>query len=218
MSHTCETNAISNLILKRYAGMRKIGVLLVIAALFLLCPVNTNAQIRLSLNLGSQPEWGPTSYDHVEYYYLPEAGIYYYVPGAQFVYRSGTRWIFSKNLPPQYRHINLYNTYKVVVNEPRPYLRHNYYVSHYGQYKNQHSGQMNLRDNRNRGNQMGNNHQDMQRNRMDKNHQDMQRNHMEMGPQKNHDNGNRDNNGNRGNKENKGNDRKDNKENRDDHR
>ena len=32
----------------------------------------TQAQIKLSINIGSQPVWGPVGYHHVDYYYLPD--------------------------------------------------------------------------------------------------------------------------------------------------
>lgn len=146
--------------------MKKFGLLLVVVALFILSPASTSAQFRLSLNIGSQPEWGPASYDHVEYYYLPEIGIYYYVPRSQFVYRSGSRWIFSRTLPSRYRNFDLYSTYKVVVNEPRPYLRHDYYVSNYEKFRNARGQQKVIRDVRGHGQQMDRNAQDNSRNRM----------------------------------------------------
>lgn len=97
----------------------------------------TNAQIKLNvnLNLGSQPAWGPTGYDRVDYYYLPEIETYYYVPRHQFVYQQGNNWVFASALPSRYRGYDLYNGYKVVVNEPRPYLHHDNYRVKYAKYK-----------------------------------------------------------------------------------
>ena len=45
-----------------------------------------SAQVSVSINIGSQPTWGPVGYDYVEYYYLPDIETYYYVPRRQFVY------------------------------------------------------------------------------------------------------------------------------------
>ena len=97
----------------------------------------TQAQIRVNvnINLGSQPAWGPAGYDYVEYYYLPDLDIYYYVPGRQFIYLSGGQWIFVSSLPARYRSYNLYNSYKVVINEPKPYLHHGVYKIKYAKYK-----------------------------------------------------------------------------------
>jgi|GEM_PF-408137 len=128
--------------------MKKLSSLLFFAVLFLMSPSNVGAQIRVNININSQPQWGPEDYDYVEYYYLPEVDIYYYAPGAQFIYRHGNRWVYTYKLPYQYRNLNLYSTYKVVINKPRPYLHHNYYSSHYKGYRNSHSRQGNIRDSR----------------------------------------------------------------------
>jgi hypothetical protein len=79
------------------------------------------SQLRVNVNISSQPVWGPVGYDYVEYYYLPDIEAYYYVPGQQFIYQSGNRWIYSRSLPPKYRGYDLNSGYKVVVNEPKPY-------------------------------------------------------------------------------------------------
>lgn len=79
------------------------------------------AQVRVNVNIGSQPVWGPTGYDHVEYYYLPDVEAYYYVPTRQFVYLSGNKWVFSYSLPARYKNYDLYSGYKVVVNKPKAY-------------------------------------------------------------------------------------------------
>ena len=131
--------------------MKKLGILMfVTAALFFASQTNSSAQIRVSLNINSQPLWGPVDNDYVEYYYLPEYDMYYNAPEAQFVYRSGSTWEFSKTLPYKYRNANLDRTYKVVVNEQKPYLRNDFYASKYKKYKNFHSKQVNIRDSRDR--------------------------------------------------------------------
>jgi hypothetical protein len=129
--------------------MKKRGfLLLIVAAVWLMSPASSSAQVNINFNISSQPLWGPVSYDYVEYYYLPEYDIYYYAPGAQFVYLSGNNWVFSTSLPYRYRHANLYSTYKVVINEPRPYLRNAYYVDHYKAYRHSHPKQVCIRDSR----------------------------------------------------------------------
>jgi len=126
--------------------MKNIQLLLLAIALFLLSSYNVSAQIGVSINLNLQPQWGPTEYDYVDYYYMPEYDLYYYAPQRQFIYLKGNNWVTVKALPYQYRHVNLYNTYKVVINEPRPYLKHKYYADHYKGYKHQHSQQILIRD------------------------------------------------------------------------
>ncbi len=118
--------------------MKKLVVLGMI--LFSLYGERAGAQIRLSLgvNLGTQPVWGPVGYDRAEYYYLPDIDAYYNVRKSQFVYREGNRWAYGASLPARYGRYDLYGGYKVVVNEPTPYLRDNgnYYRNNYGRYKN----------------------------------------------------------------------------------
>jgi len=84
----------------------------------------SSAQISLSINIGAQPSWGPTGYDHAEYYYLPDIQCYYYVPGHQFIYQSHGHWAFSYDLPSRYRGYDLFHSYKVVMNESQPYLHY----------------------------------------------------------------------------------------------
>ena len=177
--------------------MKKFKIILFLAALFLMSPSGSSAQIRVNINIGSQPQWGPEEYDYVDYYYMPEIGMYYYAPKAQFIYRSGNRWIFSTRLPYQYRNFDLYSTYKVVINEPRPYLRHSYYQSHYRKYKNYRSKQGNIRDSRDSRYRDARNHQNNSRNRsvqkapsrnvqhqsVDRNHQNVQQRNDNRGNQ-----------------------------------
>lgn len=124
--------------------MKKI---ILIAALVLgglaYCP--SFAQVAVNVNIGSQPMWGPVGYDYVEYYYLPEPGVYYYVPTGEFIYWNGFEWVFVYTLPPRY-HVNLYNTYKVVINEPRPYLHNDIYVKRYASYRSNPPKQIIIRD------------------------------------------------------------------------
>lgn len=116
--------------------MRKLFILS--AVLFFFAGV-ANAQFSVSINIGTQPVWGPTGYDHVDNYYLPEVDAYYSVPKKQYTYLRGNRWVTSANLPPQYRNVDLYKTYKVVENGNRPWLK-NYQKDRkqYADYKTHH--------------------------------------------------------------------------------
>ena len=84
---------------------------------------NSSAQVSLNINIGAQPNWGPRGYDYVEYYYLPEIRTYYHVPTRRYVYYEGNSWVRRTTLPRAYRGYDLYKGRKVVINEPRPYLR-----------------------------------------------------------------------------------------------
>jgi len=90
------------------------------------------AQVSVNINIGAQPSWGPSGYDYVDYYYLPEVESYYYVPTHTFIYLNGNRWVKTKHLPARYRGYDLHRGRKVVINSPRPYLQHRNYRSQYG--------------------------------------------------------------------------------------
>jgi len=107
--------------------MKKMFLIMAVLVFTAVQRVQAQVRVNVNINLGSQPEWGPAGYDYVEYYYLPDVDIYYYVPRRQYIYLSGGRWIFVSSLPVRYRSSNLYNSYKVVINEPRPYMRHGVY-------------------------------------------------------------------------------------------
>ena len=119
----------------------------------------TYAQFSLSINIGTQPTWGPTGYDHADYYYLPDVESYYSVQSRQFIYLSNGRWIYASSLPARYSNYDLYSGYKVVVNRPRPYLNYNQDRVQYGKYKGWKGKQTIIRDSRDvRYKQRGNPH------------------------------------------------------------
>lgn len=90
------------------------------------------AQVSLSINIGSQPQWGPRGYNHVDYYYLPEIQSYYHVPTRKFIYLDRNKWVQRRSLPKIYRNYDLYQGRKIVINEPIPYLQHQQYQANYG--------------------------------------------------------------------------------------
>ena len=107
----------------------------------------TEAQVSFSVNIGVQPVWGPVGYDHADYYYMPDIDAYYDVPARVFVYQEGGVWVRRTSLPPAYAGFDLYHGYKVVVNEPNPWLRHNVYHDRYIGYRGRHD-QVVIRDSR----------------------------------------------------------------------
>jgi hypothetical protein len=60
---------------------------------------------------------------------------YYNVQERQFVYMEGRNWVFASGLPFRYRNYNLDRCYKVVLNEPRPWMHHNQYRDRYAGYR-----------------------------------------------------------------------------------
>ena len=105
----------------------------------------SSAQVSVDINIGLQPIWGPVGYDHVDYYYFPDIDVYYNVPQHQFVYLEGGNWVFAAALPPRFGNFDLYHSYKVVLNEPKPYLHADVYRRKYETYKGHHDQQV-IRD------------------------------------------------------------------------
>jgi hypothetical protein len=128
--------------------MKKFFLVLLVATGALISKPAT-AQVSVSINIGSQPTWGPVGYDYVEYYYLPDIETYYYVPRHQFVYISNGKWIFATSLPTRYRSYNLYSGYKVVINGPRPYLNFTTHRVTYAKYKGNNGRQVIIRNSNN---------------------------------------------------------------------
>lgn len=106
------------------------------------------AQVKVSINLNisSQPVWGPVGYDYVQYYYMPDIDVYYYVPTHRYVYLDRGQWIFSAYLPVRYRNYDMFSAYKVVINEPRAYQHHSVHVINYQKYKGNGSKQVIIRN------------------------------------------------------------------------
>jgi hypothetical protein len=116
--------------------MKKI-IICAVAFLSVLAFNDAKAQVRVNVNfnVSSQPVWGPTGYDYVEYYYLPDVEAYYYVPTHQFIYMNNHRWVFASSLPGRYRNYDLNNGYKVVVNEPKAYRHFNEHKTKYSNFR-----------------------------------------------------------------------------------
>lgn len=106
---------------------------------------SANAQVSININIGNQPAWGPTGYDYVQYYYLPDINAYYDVARAQYIYLNRKRWVYARQLPTRYRNYNIYNSYKVVVNRANPYRNNAMDFRAYGKYKGVHNQPM-IRD------------------------------------------------------------------------
>ena len=120
---------------------------LITITLLLTCALYNKAiaQAYTNVNIVTQPLWGPTGYDHVEYYYLPDLDAYYYVPGAQYIYRVKKSWVTVTTMPARFRNFDFYSAHKVVLNEPKPYMNDRGNKAQYAQYKGQHD-QLAIRD------------------------------------------------------------------------
>lgn len=110
-------------------------IILISALLLSAFCYKTEAQVGVNINIGQQPAWGPVGYNYANYYYLPDLGVYYDVPRGLFVYFDYGRWNFAPSLPARFGQYDLYHSYKVVVNDRNPWLRNDYYFSHYESFR-----------------------------------------------------------------------------------
>jgi hypothetical protein len=122
-------------------------IVLVIVAMLVSVVALSQIHVSVNVNLDRQPIWGPTGYDHVEYYYFPDIDVFYNVPLGRFYYYENNRWTHGKSLPNRARGFDLYHAYKVVVNEPTPYRKGAIYREKYASLKGRHDQQL-IRDSR----------------------------------------------------------------------
>jgi hypothetical protein len=99
---------------------------------------NAQVQVSGSLNINSQPGWGPVGYHHVDYYYIPDIDAYYDVSNHQYVYHDNNTWVHAQTLPSRYGNYDPYHSYKVVINQPEPWNHHDEYKVKYKDYKGHH--------------------------------------------------------------------------------
>lgn len=126
--------------------MKRICSVLLLVTIGTIATMKADAQVSVSVNIGTQPQWGPVGYDRADYYYLPDVEAYYYIPRRQFIYLDAGRWIFATNLPGRYRGYDLYGGYKVVINEPRPYDHFYDHRDRYARYRGWRGRQDCIRD------------------------------------------------------------------------
>jgi len=111
------------------------AVLLLSASMFTGCMTLTPVR---TITTGSyeNPQWAPPYYSGARYYYLPDLELYYDLGSREFIYLMDGRWNFSPYIPAMYRDYDLDNSFCIVmnVNVYKPWLHHQYYVSHYPRY------------------------------------------------------------------------------------
>ncbi len=94
-----------------------------------------NMSGSIGVNISDQPIWGPTGYDRADYYYIPDIDSYYSVSERQYIFRDGSDWKHSATLPASYSNYDPYHSYKVVVNEDRPYQNNDNHRAKYSSFK-----------------------------------------------------------------------------------
>lgn len=90
---------------------------LIAVGIILLVSSTSNAQISISLNIGTAPINHNSANVAVGYYYLPDIYSYYDVRANQYIYLERGNWKRSRNLPGQYRNYDQRNGYKVALND-----------------------------------------------------------------------------------------------------
>lgn len=103
--------------------------------------------VHFNINLGPRPVYAPIPPPPVvdDYYYLPDAEAYYSVPEHVYYYQNEGRWISSPRLVGRFHDYDYSRMRHFAINEPRPYLRNDYYRNHFN------GSQFAVRDNRNFG-------------------------------------------------------------------
>lgn len=110
-----------------------LGIVLILAG-------SAQAQISVNVNVGGPPSWGPSGYNDVRYYYLPDVESYYDVRNSTFIFISGDRWVRSAYLPRHYRNYDLNRGYKVVMPDYRGNSPYIYYKVHKKSYSKGYKG------------------------------------------------------------------------------
>jgi hypothetical protein len=114
---------------------------MVVGASFL--STKTEAQLRVNVNLNiGRPSWGLPANQVGDYYYMPEIDTYYDIPHRQFVYLDRNRWVNAPSLPYWLSGYDLARGYKVVVNQPRPFMNADFYRNRYKKYYNNYRAPM----------------------------------------------------------------------------
>lgn len=108
--------------------------LIVFGMLLIFIAGSAQAQISVQVNLGTPPQWGPSGYSDVQYYYLPDVEAYYDVHSSMFIYFNGNSWIHRSSLPSRYRDYDLYNGYKYVMSDYKGRTPYTHFKEHKKKY------------------------------------------------------------------------------------
>lgn len=107
---------------------------IVIAALFLFAASGTRAQVSVDVHFGA-PAWAPAAPANVQYYYLPDIGVYYDAGVHQYIYPSSGAWVRTAVLPGRYRGYDLRSSHPVYLTEYRGNAPYVYYKEHKVKYR-----------------------------------------------------------------------------------
>jgi hypothetical protein len=87
-----------------------------------------SSQVSVNVNIGSPPLWGPSGYSNIDYYYLPDVQAYYDIRPRNLFILSGN-WVI-KVFTGTIQNYDLYNGYKVVLNDYHGKTPYTHYKQH----------------------------------------------------------------------------------------
>ena len=141
---------------------------LLVFGIMLMLAGSAQSQLSVNVHIGTPPAWGPSGYNDVRYYYLPDVEAYYDVQTSMFIYISGNRWIHRSYLPTRYRNYDLYHGYKVVMNDYRGNSPYSHFREHRMKYGKGYRGEE-QRNNGERNNRYNDNRDRRENNQPDRN-------------------------------------------------
>jgi hypothetical protein len=110
-------------------------LILLSVSIFSGCSVLTYGLLEMRINY-ENPQWAPPYYSGARYYYLPDLESYYDLSTREFIFLNDGQWCYSYNIPSLYAGYDLNNCFAIVldVNVFKPWMHHQYYLSHYPRY------------------------------------------------------------------------------------
>jgi hypothetical protein len=140
---------------------------IILAFALLVATLSSHAQVSINVNIGAPPVWAPAAPSTVEYYYLPDIGVYYDVPARTYIYFGNGAWRRSTFLPARYRGYNLAQGHTVYLTDYHgrtPYALHQEHKLKYkGDYRwkeiEHNNGERERKNESGRSRENGNNHE-----------------------------------------------------------
>lgn len=105
--------------------------------------VSGQAQVSVSVNIGTPPVWAPAAPVTAEYYYLPDIEVYYDVPARTYIYFGNGAWRRSTYLPARYRGYNLAQGHTIYLTNYHGRTPYAYFKEHKVKYRGNNSWKAN---------------------------------------------------------------------------
>ncbi len=101
--------------------MKNMKFLLPMAAIFacgtLQAQTETSRTTTTTTETTTLPDWGVVGSEKAHYYYIPDIDSYYDIGAHTFIYNNNGEWVKSQDVPAAYKDVDLYDSYKVVLND-----------------------------------------------------------------------------------------------------